>query len=160
MYIIPDGNMAGIITAMMAQLGTALTGVLKVHLYTNNLSPTKTTVLADFSEATNVEIPGYTAASVNWFAGAPFRRPDGGWEDPDSVPDPSFVATGPPPSPQVVYGFFCTDSTNLILLGSGIFAAPFTFSLSGDGFTLEGNPVLAQTDDSTLALVMPDWNPV
>lgn len=159
MYVIPDGNMGAVITAIMAQLGTAATGLVKLHLYTNNLSPTKNNVLADFTELTALEVPGYAAQSANWFAGVPFRQPTGGWQDPNSLPEPSFVATGNPPAPQIVYGWFATDSTNAILLGSGIFASPFTFSTTGDGFTLPGDPVLTQTDAQTLALALPDLEP-
>lgn len=159
MYVIPDGNMSGLLTAILAQLGTVGTGALKVHLYGNNLTPTRTSVLGDFTEVTNVEVPGYVAADANYFAGVPFRQPTGGWEGPDSLADPSFVATGAPPVPKVVYGFFVTDTTNAILLGSGVFNSPFTFTLSGDGFTLTGNPVLTQTDTDTIALVFPDWQP-
>lgn len=160
MYVIPDANMAGVITAILAQLGTTGTGAVKIHLYTNNLSPTKANVLGDFTELTTMEVPGYAAASANWFAGVPFRQPTGGWEGPDSLADPSFVATGAPPSPQIVYGWFATDSSNAILLGSGQFTNPFTFSLSGDGFALPGNPVLTQTDNTTLTLTLPDLEPL
>lgn len=161
MFVIPDANMAGIITAIQLQMGTAITGAVKIHLYTSNLSPTKANVLADFTavELTNVQVPGYAPAAANWFAGVPFRRNDGQWEAPDSVADPSFVATGPPPAPQVVYGWFATDSTNAILLGSGLFAVPFTFTLTGDGFDLPGNPLWTQQDALTATLTLPDLEP-
>jgi hypothetical protein len=160
MFVIPDANMAGILTAIELAMGTAVTGLVHVHLYTNNLVPTKANVLADFTELTNIEVPGYAAKSANWWAGVPFRRNDGQWEDPSSLADPSFIATGPPPAPQIVYGIYLTDSTDAILLGSGAFVAPFTFSLTGDGFTLPGNPLLTQLDALTLTLTLPDLEPV
>ena len=160
MFIIPDANMPAILTAIAAQLGTAATGLVHVHLYTNNFTPDKNSLLAAFTELTAVEVPGYAAKSVNWFAGVPFRRNDGQWEDPSSLADPSFVATGPPPAPQVVYGFFLTDSTDAILLGSGLFDAPFTFQNTGDGFTLPGNLLLNQGDSTSLTLTFPDLVPV
>lgn len=160
MFIVPDVLMAGIMTAVELALGTAITGLVHVHLYTNNLSPTKTNVLGDFTELTNVEVPGYAVKSANWFAGVPFRRSDGTWEDPSSLVDPTFVATGAPPVPIVVYGAFLTDSTDAILVGSGIFTVPFTFTLIGDGFTLPGNPLLLQSDGQTLTLTLQDLEPV
>lgn len=160
MYIVPDAIMSALLTAIELQLGTAITGLVHVHLYTNNLTPTKNNILADYTELTNIEVPGYAAKSANWFAGVPFRRLDGSWEDPSSLVDPSFVATGPPPAPQVVYGFFITDSTDAILLGSGLFATPFTFVSTGDGFTLPGNPSLIQSDGNTLILSLQDLQPV
>ena len=160
MLVVPDGLMAGIITAIMQALGTVTTGIVHVHLYTNLLTPTKLNVLTDFTELTSTEVPGYAAKSANWFAGVPFRRNDGSWEDPSSLVSPSFVATGPPPTPINVNGVFLTDSTDAILLGSGQFAAPFTFSSTGDGFTLPGNPSLLQNTGSTLQLTFQDLEPV
>lgn len=160
MYVVPDSNMAGVLTAILAQLGTTGTGLLHIHLFSNNFTPTKNSVLADFTEVTNVEVPGYVPAHANFFAGVPFRTPAGSWEGPDSLADPTFLATGAPPAPQVAYGFFVTDTTDAILLGSGVFANPFTFFHAGDGFTLEGNPQLNQGDANTLTLTFPDWEPV
>lgn len=159
MYIVPDVIMSGIITAVELALGTAVTGVVHVHLYTNNLVPTKTNVLGDFTELNTAQVPGYAAADANWWAGVPYRRTDGAWEDPNSLVDPSFVASAAPPVPVVAYGIFLTDSTDAILLGSGAFSSPFTFSLAGDGFTLPGNPALLQGDDLSLTLTFQDMEP-
>jgi hypothetical protein len=159
MYVLPDVNMSGVLTALLAQLGTAGTGLIHVHLFTNSLSPSKTNVLADFTELTNVEVPGYAAALANWFAGTPVRQPTGGWEGPDSLADPSFLATGVVPSPIAVIGYFLTDSTDAVLLGSGAFGTPFTFTSLGDGFVLAGNPVLTQVDTNTLQVALPDLEP-
>ena len=160
MYIIPDANMSGLITAIMAQLGTAATGIIDIHLYTNDLVPTKTNVLADFTELTNVEVPGYSKKTVNWFAGTPYREQNGGWVDPNSLADPAFVATADPPAPQVVYGFFATDTTDAVLLGSGRFTSPFTFTKSGDGFRLADDPVLLQDTGGTVQILLPDLEPL
>ena len=160
MLVVPDVNMSGVLTAILAQMGTVGTGLVHVHLYTNNLIPTKTNVLGDFTELTNVEVPGYAAQSANWFAGVPVRQPTGGWEGPDSLADPTFIATGAPPAPIAVVGYFLTDSTDAILLGSGAFASPFTFQSTGDGFVLPGNPVLTQDSPGTLSLALQDLEPV
>jgi hypothetical protein len=160
MLTIPDVMMGPILTAIESSLGTVATGLVHVHLYTNNLTPTKSNVLADFTELTNVEVPGYVKKNANWFAGVPFRRQDGAWEDPSSLVDPDFVCSGSaPPSPQIVYGFFLTDSTDAILLGSGAFDVPFTFVQLGDGFTLSGNPALLQDTGNSLQLQLQDLQP-
>lgn len=159
MYIVPDPLMGPLLTAIELAISTAITGLVHIHLFVNNITPTKTTILANFTELTNVEVPGYVAKSSNWFAGVPYRKMDGSWSDPNSLVDPSFVATGPPPAPQIVYGFFITDSTDAILLGSGLFLVPFTFVSTGDGFSLEGEPNLLQSDGNTLTLALQDLEP-
>lgn len=160
MYIVPDVNMAALMTAIQAQLGTAGTGVIDIHLFTNDLTPTKVNALGDFTELTNVEVPGYLKKSVNWFAGTPYREQDGSWTCPNSLADPSFVASADPPSAQTVFGFFATDSTDAILVGSGRFAVPFVFTKSGDGFRLADDPKIIQSDGGTLTITMPDLEPI
>jgi hypothetical protein len=160
MFIVPDVLMSPIMTALQLQLGTAVTGLVHIHLFTNNITPTKNNVLTDFVELTNVEVPGYAPASANWFAGVPHRLNSGAWECPSSLADPNFVCTTtPPPAPQIVYGWFATDSTDAILKGSGLFAAPYTFTQIGDGFTLPGNPELVQSSGGVLTLNMQDLEP-
>ncbi len=160
MYVTPDNLMGALITAIEAVLGTTITGLVDVHLFTNNFTPTKSNVLADFTELTNVEVPGYVKKTANWFAGTPHRLNSGAWEAPNSLADPNFVCSGSaPPAPIPVYGFFLTDSTDAILLGSGLFAVPYTFTLLGDGFTLPGNPNLIQPNNTSLVLTFQDLEP-
>lgn len=159
MDVIPDSTMSALLTAILLKMGTAVTGLLHLHLFTNDFTPDKDSVLGDFTELTNVEVPGYVEADVNWFAGVPFRRSDGSWESPNSEPDASFIATSAPPAPIVVYGYFLTDSTNAILKGSGRFTSPYTFELIGDGFTMHGNPNLIQPNGSQLVLNLADLQP-
>jgi hypothetical protein len=159
MDALPDTKMSDVITAIMASLGTVATGLVHVHLYTNNVTPTKSTLLADLTELTNVQVPGYSPKSANWFAGVPHRNANGSWEIPNSLADPAFIATGLPPIPIVVYGYFFTDSTDAILLGSGKFTSPFTFALTGDGFDLPTNPMLLQTDGLSLSVTLPNPQP-
>jgi hypothetical protein len=159
MNVVPDSIMSQVLTAILLRLGTAVTGLVHIHLFKNNFTPTKNSILADFTELTNVDVPGYAASPANWFAGVPHRLPTGAWEAPDSLADPSFVATGPPPAPIVVYGFFATDSTDAILLGSGDFTTPYTFQKTGDGFVLEALPLLIQSDGVTLTVTLPDMQP-
>lgn len=160
MFIVPDPLVGGLLTSIMSALGTITTGLVHCHLYSNDLSPTKDNVLADFTEMTSTQVPGYAVKSINWFAGVPFRRQDGAWEDPSSLVNPSFVATSAPPAPVVAYGIFLTDSTDAILLGSGRFATLFTFQAIGDGFSLPGNPSLLQSDGNTLTVTLADLEPM
>jgi len=104
-----------------------------VSLYTNNLTPTRANVLADFTEATSVEVPGYAPVAIAW-NGAPVRNQDGSWTD--EAAQAVFAATGLPPSAQIIYGWFLQNAGKTALLGSGLFEAPFTFTQSGDGFFL------------------------
>ena len=153
MYILPDLLVKQIILAAEADT-TIFPAGWKVHLYTNNLIPTKTNVVADFTELTNVEVPGYLAVAGAW-AGTPVRKQDGSWEDQGSAPL-AFAATSAPPSPQIVYGWFATDTGGTTLIGSGAFTVPFTFTANGDGFLLEQvfNALQATDDTYTLTLEM------
>lgn len=160
MYVLPDTIMGSILTKILENLGTASTGVVHIHLFTNNITPSKANVLADFTELTTTEVPGYAPASANWYAGVPLRLNSGAWESPDSLADPNFTcSTSAPPSPQIVYGWFATDSTDAILLGSGVFGSPYIFSSIGDGFTLPGNPQLIQGLPGVLTCTLPDLEP-
>jgi hypothetical protein len=160
MFVLPDVTMGQLLTAIQAILGTVSTGLVHIHLFVNNLTPTKNNVLGDFTELTSAEVPGYAAASANWYAGVPRRLNTGAWEDPSSLADPSFICAGSAPgSPTTVYGWFATDSTNAILLGSGRFAVPFTFTLLGDGFSLPGSPQLLQASGGVVTWTGPDLEP-
>lgn len=134
MYQLPDILIEELILACEADVSLFPAGWL-VKLYTNNLTPTKSNVVGDFTQLTNVEVPGYAPVAGSWM-GAPVRKQDGSWEDQGSAPLP-FKATGAPPSPQIVYGWYATDAAGTTLIGSGLFAVPFTFVLNGDGFVLE-----------------------
>lgn len=135
MYQLPDSLIKEIILAMEADTNLFPAG-WKVHLYTNALSPPlKTNVLGDFTEMTNVEVPGYAAVVAAW-QGTPIRKPDGSWEDGGTTPL-HFGASANPPAPQICYGWYATDGASAVLLGAGSFDIPFTFSKAGDGFNLE-----------------------
>ncbi|SRR5258707_2498590 len=134
MYQLPDVLIKELILAAETDVNIFPAGWL-VKLYVNNLTPTKNNVVADFTELTNVEVPGYAAVAGAW-NGAPVRKQDGSWEDQGAAPI-QFAATGPPPAPQIVYGWFATNAAGTVLIGSGKFAAAFTFTATGDGFDLE-----------------------
>lgn len=134
MYVLPDAEMREVIIALETDVNLFPAG-MTLRLYTNNLIPGPTNVLADFTEATAVEIPGYAPATPAWL-GLPTRAQDGSWNDNMNLA--TFLANAPPPAPQIVYGWFLTDAAKTKLVGSGAFAQPFTFTRNGDGFNLEG----------------------
>jgi hypothetical protein len=153
MYQLPDSLIRELILAAELDANLFPAGWL-VHLYTNNLTPDKNTVLGDFTELTNVEVPGYAAVAGGW-VGNPIRKPDGSWEDQGVGPLP-FAASGPPPIPINAYGWYATNGAGTVLLASGIFAVPFGFNSAGDGFTLEQviRCIQANGTDYTLTLDM------
>jgi hypothetical protein len=134
MYQLPDVLQPELILAPEGDVNLFPAGWV-VRLFTNNLTPNKANVVTDFTELTNVQVPGYLPVAGAW-KGTPIRKPDGSWEDQGAAPL-EFKATGLPPAPQTVYGWFATNAAGTVLLGSGVFAAPFVFTLLGDGFTLE-----------------------
>lgn len=153
MYVLPDLEVQEIILALEGDVNIFPAGCL-LRLYTNNVTPTKATVIGDLNQLTNVEVPGYAAVALTW-NGTPIRKQDGSWEDLGALA--SFVAAGgPPPAPQIVYGWYLTDAGNTVLYGSGIFAVPFTFVADGDGFVMEPviNVIESTGTDYTLHLDM------
>lgn len=134
MWVLPDLEVAEIITALETDVNIfPAAGV--VRLFTNDFTPLKSSVVGDFTQLTNVEVPGYAAVALAW-NGTPVRKQDGSWEDLGALMN-YLAAGGPPPAPIVVYGWYLTDAGNTTVFGSGRFAAPFTFSDDGDGFNLE-----------------------
>jgi len=144
MYVLPRAMLKAFLLAIEGST-TLFPSGFKLRLYTNNHTPLPTDVIGTYTELTSVDVPGYAAAVPTWNA-APYANPDGSWSDNMSLA--SFLATGAPPAPIVVYGWFLTDSAAAVLLGAGLFDQPFTFTLTGDGFTLEGNINCLQPDGS------------
>ena len=134
MFILPDLSVSEIILALETDTTVFPVGAL-LRLFTNNITPTKSTVRADLTELTNAEVPGYVAVALAW-NGTPVRKQDGSWEDLGGIV--SFAAAGgPPPTPQIVYGWMLTNAAGTVLQGAGMFDVPFTFVQDGDGFALE-----------------------
>jgi hypothetical protein len=150
MFIVPDPLMPGLVLAIEADTTLFPAGGL-LHLSTTNIAPTKNNVLADFTELTNVQVPGYLPAAQPW-DGTPYRNVNGSWSD--SGADVAFVASGPPPLPIVVYCWFMTDAGGTVLTGSGSLAQPFTFTRAGDGMSLESLLNLVQSAGNQLTLTL------
>lgn len=142
MYIFPDAMLKELVLAIENDT-TLFPASWKLHLYTNNLIPTRNNVVGDFTELTNVEVPGYVVTAPTW-NGTPVRNPSGSWEDRGSVS--LFAATGTVPSPQIVYGWYATNSAGSVLIGAGALATPFTYTKNGDGFRLVADLVVNQID--------------
>lgn len=145
MWQLTDVNIEEIGLAIEADTTLFPAGWL-IRLFTNAAAPSKNSVLADFTQLTNVEVPGYAAQAGGW-AGTFVRKQDGSWEDLGAALL-TFKASGPPPSPQQVFGWYATDAGNTTLLAAGLFTTPFTFTKTGDGFALEQVLNISQTDQS------------
>jgi len=144
MYTLPDTSVQEIIAALEVDAILFPAGML-LHLDTTDFTPTRATVLGDFTELTNIQVPGYVAAAPAW-NGTPLRKADGSWEDLMALV--SFIAAGgPPPVGITVYNWFLTDVAGTVLVASGRLSNPFTFVADGDGFTLEGVLNVLDVDD-------------
>jgi hypothetical protein len=84
---------------------TGAGNVIRVHLYSNNLTPTPLNVLADFTEMNNVEFPGYVPIATAP-SGTPFINAVGQAEV--VFTDPLFQPSADPPAPVTAYGYFVT----------------------------------------------------
>lgn len=150
MYIYPDLSLSEIIAALEADTILFPVG-FTLRLYTNDVTPTRLTALADLTQLTNVQVPGYSAATPTW-NGTPLRRQDGSWED--WTDQNAFVAAGgPPPAPQIVYGWYITNAGNTVLAGAGRFDAPFTFVADGDGLSLKGRLNVNQVSGTEVSVI-------
>jgi hypothetical protein len=103
---------------------------VKIHLFSNNLTIIRTTVLGDLTE---IAYPGYASITLS---GAVDGGIDANNWDTWAWPTATFQATSAPGSPVTAYGYYVTDSGGTTLLWAENFATPQVFTLSGDGFTL------------------------
>lgn len=96
----------------------------KLHLYSNDMTPTPASVLGDFTECV---FSGYSAKTVVWSAA---------FYDENNVPASSggealFTMSGA--TPDVAYGAFLTDTAGTKLLWSArLDTPPFSFVKTGD----------------------------
>lgn len=150
MFIYPDLSLQEMILALETDVNIFPAG-MTLRLYTNDLTPTRTTAIGDLTELTNVEVPGYVATSPAW-NGAPLRKQDGSWED--WTDQNAFIAAGgPPPAPKVVFGWFLANAAGTVLAAAGRFDAPFTFVQDGDGFSLKARMNVNQTAGDTVDVI-------
>jgi len=150
MYIWPDLSLQEIILALEADV-TLYPAGMTLHLFTNDFTPTRASVMADFTELTNVEVPGYAATTPTW-AGSPIRKNDGSWED-WTDQNQFLAAGGPPPTPVTVFGWYLANAGNTVVASSGRFDTPFTFTDDGDGFSLKARLNVNQTAGALTELI-------
>lgn len=150
MYVWPDLSLEEIILALEADT-TLYPAGMTLRLFTNDFTPTRDSVVGDFTELTNVEVPGYAPTTPAW-QGSPVRKQDGSWED-WTDQNQFLAAGGPPPAPITVFGWFLADAGGTLVAASGRFAAPFTFADDGDGFSLKARLNVNQVDGTTTELV-------
>lgn len=156
MLVIPDILLSDTLNALAVAISPVPGGSV-IRLYTNNVSPTKFSVVSDFNELTNVQVPGYAAAPLYTQNASSYRGQTGEWIFPEFI-DPAFYASGPPPAPIVVYGYFVTDVAGTTLYASGIFDSAYTFSQTRDGFLLS-QVYLASQDGASLTVTLPNPQP-
>lgn len=111
--VVPQPLLSARLAAMITTGGELVTP--KVHLFTNNLTPSPHTVLGDLTAPT---FGGYAAKSITW--GSVFNDPDGGVGVSGGAPD--WVTTDA--VGETIYGWFLTDTTNATLLGIRRLATP------------------------------------
>lgn len=93
----------------------------KLHLFSNNFSPSEDSILADFTE---VAYTGYAAQTVTWSAA--FYDQNG--EPVSSGGALLFIQTAVTVT-GIAYGAYLTDTAGAVLLGAGrLDNAPFGFS--------------------------------
>lgn len=124
--VISDAGISYILDAIRAKFNV---DVLNIHLFVNNLTPARTNVLGDFSEA---NFSGYAIQAVpTW--GAPAVASHVATSQPAGV----VFTVGVGGVSNNVYGYFVTDPGNSVLYWSERdAAAPITLSIVGQTYTI------------------------
>lgn len=108
---------------------SSLNGNVKIHLFKNNVTLSRTTVIGDLTESTYTGYASQTLSSAS----------DGGIDannwDTWTWPVKTFQQTGASSS-ETAYGYYVTDSGSTTLLWGENFTTPQVFANSGDGFTI------------------------
>lgn len=100
----------------------------KIALYTNNISPSKNRVLADFTIA---DWGGLTnLKALTW--GAPFANDSQQAEVRAGLT--TWLTLTTPVTEVIVYGYVVTDTAGAVLLMAEKFATPYTFNRAGQAF--------------------------
>lgn len=134
--------------------------LLQIRLFTNLIIPSNKLTVADFTEVTALQVPGYVHQNFSWLITAG-NVPGGDWIAAGSTGQPTFVASADAPLPVTVYGWFAKFPVGPpALLGSGLFDVPFVFSRRYDACVLDAYFRGHFDDDVTFRLIMPDFQPV
>lgn len=105
--VVSDAGISYQLAALIAQYNA---DVLRIHLFQNNITPTKSNVLGDFTEAT---FDGYAAINIGtWSAPAV-----SGHVASSSPPQVTFSKTAGVTTNNI-YGYYVTDAANSVLYWS------------------------------------------
>jgi len=126
MLVVPQSG-----AAVLLEKGLdGLTATVDLHLYQNDMAPSPSSVLGDFTEA---DYDGYAEETITPGTWAVFLQ---GISQAVAVgPGIVFSPTGAT-TPNVVYGYYVTDNTNTRLLWAERFAEPKVMNGVTTGFTL------------------------
>jgi len=129
------------ILAMMANIiaGVWKGGVGEAHavcLFTNNITPTKNSVIGDFDEATFTGYTGIQAeeGNANFYIDpltselcVELVPPVGGF---------NFECTSAPASPEAIYGYYVVNFNTTQVLGAHKFENPISIAVANQAITL------------------------
>lgn len=110
---------------------------LTLHLYSNNVTPGDTNVLADFTECTGGGYASVTLTGASWTVTAGTGTPASA-----SYAEQTFTWTSVP-GVTTVYGYFVKNGTK-VLWAERLPAAPFTIAAAGDNVKI--TPVITLKD--------------
>lgn len=123
---VPSKILKGDIAAALKAVASGPLDGAKLHLFSNNINPTPTNVVGDFTIAV---FTGYTdPLTVVW--GTPFVSDDGEWWE--FTGTYTIICTAAPVAPLQVFGVYMTDTTNAIYLGADLFTTPQNIVNVGD----------------------------
>lgn len=133
--VVPDLAKIRHMTARMLGTYSPIDGNTTLHYFSNNISLSAATVLADFDE---VSFLGYSPFLLTGAVNLGIVTGDWDqWQWPTSVTE----ATSDVDLPVTAYGYWCTSNDDGALLWCQSFDVPFTWAFSGDYFTFQ--PALA-----------------
>lgn len=102
---------------------------LKLHLFTNNITPSKSTVLSGLTEATFTGYAAITLTNANWVS-------LGVSSNIGSKVYPTCTFTNSSGSNATVYGFYITDNAVTKCIAVGLFdGSPITITASGGTYS-------------------------
>ena len=114
----------GEVVAINAVTGKTAATTLTLRLFSNNATPTSTTVAGDLTEVAGGGYAAIALTAANWVT-------TGGSPTSSAYPEQTFTFTGATDSPGTIYGYYLTNAAGTLLLAERL-AATFTPASSGD----------------------------
>ncbi len=127
--VMMKATLDALLAALSARPAAALFATPNVHLFTNMVTPTAESLLADFTEAT---FAGYVAVALPTLAG-PVHLPN---DSQALLAEVNFIGTTVAPPGEAIQGYYITDTTNAILYIAELFGTPIPIANPGDYLTL------------------------